>query len=118
MLQGSPRWGGWDAKFALTLDFMQGWLNWNASASMVAQMKNNPYLAAGAVGFFALCVTACANLPDSVAQLAWQDGWGDRGSQVFARDYDLCATLVEGRRSLMAGCLASRGWSLGSSALP
>jgi len=65
-------------------------------------------VAAGAL----LMLTACAQLHDSVAALAWQDHWGDRGRQVFARDHGMCERLVEQRRSLLASCLASRGWSL------
>ena len=62
----------------------------------------------------ALLVTSCGSVPDSVSQLARHDFFGDRGAQVFARDYEMCVNLVESRRALMAGCLASRGWSLGS----
>lgn len=59
-----------------------------------------------------LCI-GCAELPKSVEDTGWQDLWGDRGGQVFARDYEMCATLVEQRRSLLASCLAQRGWAIG-----
>lgn len=55
---------------------------------------------------------ACAQLHDSVAVLPWQDHWGDRGRQVLGRDHAMCERLVEQRRSLLATCLASRGWTL------
>lgn len=42
--------------------------------------------------------------------LAWKDRWGDRGEQVLARDYAMCATLVEQRRSLLSSCMENRGW--------
>jgi hypothetical protein len=56
---------------------------------------------------------ACADIPQSVEEIGWQDSWGDRGQQVFARDYAMCAELVEQRRSLMTSCLSGRGWSVG-----
>jgi hypothetical protein len=31
---------------------------------------------------------------------------------VLARDFAMCEQLVEQRRSLLASCLAARGWSL------
>ncbi|HQZ08070.1 MAG: hypothetical protein KBF63_11220 [Rhodoferax sp.] len=57
-------------------------------------------------------LTACASLHGSVASLPWKDAWGDRGTQVLARDHAMCEQLVEQRRSLLASCLASRGWTL------
>ncbi len=54
----------------------------------------------------------CAQLHESVAALTWKDQWGNRGPQVLARDYRMCERLVEQRRSLLATCLASRGWTL------
>lgn len=57
-------------------------------------------------------LSACTHLHESVAALPWQDGWGDRGPQVLARDHAMCERLVEQRRALLAGCLASRGWTL------
>jgi hypothetical protein len=59
-----------------------------------------------------LALSACTHLHESVAALPWQDGWGDRGPQVLARDHAMCERLVEQRRALLAGCLASRGWTL------
>lgn len=63
---------------------------------------------------FAICVSviACAQLPKSMADLGWTDNLGDRGEGVLARDYQMCTELVEQRRSLMAGCMASRGWQI------
>ena len=57
-------------------------------------------------------LVGCAQLHESVAALTWQDHWGDRGPQVLARDHRMCERLVEQRRSLLATCLASRGWTL------
>ena len=61
---------------------------------------------------FAICISviACAQLPQSMADLGWTDHRGDRGDGVLARDYQMCTELVEQRRSLMAGCMESRGW--------
>lgn len=59
-----------------------------------------------------LGLVACTSLPDAVRELRWQDQWGDRGAQVLARDYRMCEALVESRRSLLADCLAQRGWQL------
>ncbi len=60
-----------------------------------------------------LLLYACAQMPVAVAELPWQDQWGDRGRQVLARDHAMCETLVEQRRSLLVGCLQARGWTLG-----
>ena len=60
----------------------------------------------------AFIVAGCAQLPTSIAELHWRDSQGDRGRGVLARDYDMCEQLVEQRRSLMEGCMASRGWSV------
>lgn len=57
-------------------------------------------------------LAACSHLHESTAALPWKDGWGDRGSQVLARDHAMCERLVEQRRNLLSGCLASRGWTL------
>ncbi|MCP5280707.1 MAG: hypothetical protein H6930_03730 [Rhodoferax sp.] len=57
-------------------------------------------------------LSACTHLHASVAALPWKDGWGDRGPQVLARDHAMCERLVEQHRALLAGCLASRGWTL------
>lgn len=62
--------------------------------------------------WLALALAACAQLPASVDALQWEDAWGDRGRQVLARDYRMCEELVEQRRSLMQGCLQTRGWLL------
>ena len=75
-------------------------------------MKNTQFWSAIGAGGLALSVTACGSVPDSVSNLPREDRFGDRGAQVFARDYEMCANLVESRRALMAGCLAARGWSL------
>ena len=59
-----------------------------------------------------LGLVACASLPPSVQGLAWRDAWGDRGSQVLAREYAGCADAVESRRSQLSACMAHRGWLL------
>ncbi len=59
-----------------------------------------------------LGLPACAQLPIAVTGLPWQDQWGDRGTGVLGRDYEMCARLVEQRRSLMDSCLAARGWTI------
>lgn len=63
---------------------------------------------------FVVCVgvTACAQFPQSMADLGWTDNRGNRGDGVLARDYQMCTELVEQRRSLMAGCMESRGWQI------
>ncbi|MDZ7919619.1 hypothetical protein [Rhodoferax sp.] len=65
---------------------------------------------------FAWCawlgLTACAQLPAQIAELGWQDLYGDRGAQVLARDYVMCTELTEQRRSLLGGCMAARGWKV------
>lgn len=63
---------------------------------------------------FAICigVIACAQFPQSMADLGWTDSWGNRGDGVLARDYQMCTELVEQRRSLLAGCMESRGWQI------
>lgn len=60
----------------------------------------------------ACALAACAQLPKAVADLGWQDHWGDRGTGVLARDYAMCAELVEQRRGLLQGCMNARGWSV------
>jgi hypothetical protein len=62
----------------------------------------------------ALALGACAQMPESVAALDWHDHWGDRGSQVRARDYEQCARLLENLRAQIPGCMARRGWSTGN----
>ena len=64
--------------------------------------------------FFVVCVgvTACAQFPQSMADLGWTDNRGNRGEGVLARDYQMCTELVEQRRSLMAGCMESSGWQI------
>ena len=57
-------------------------------------------------------LAACAQLPQSMADQGWTDLWGDRGQGVLARDYQMCAELVEQRRGLLAGCMESRGWQI------
>ena len=59
-----------------------------------------------------LALGACAQLPPALALLPWNDLWGDRGAGVLARDYAMCAQLVEQRRSALRGCMAARGWTL------
>jgi hypothetical protein len=63
---------------------------------------------AAAIGSLA----ACAQLPQSMAGQGWNDLWGDRGQGVLARDYQMCAELVEQRRGLLAGCMEARGWAM------
>lgn len=58
-------------------------------------------------------LASCAPVPH-LDHAAAHDLWGDRGALVFARDLDWCAGAVESRRSLVAGCLQRRGWSLRS----
>jgi hypothetical protein len=69
------------------------------------------------VGALALVVaamlqTACAPMHPAIAALPWQDQWGDRGTQVLARDHAMCGELVEQRRSQLPDCLRARGWAL------
>lgn len=64
------------------------------------------------LGILCLGLGACAQLPIGLTQLRWQDAWGDRGTGVLARDYEMCRRLSEQRSSLMAGCMAARGWML------
>lgn len=59
-----------------------------------------------------LGLVACAQMPAQVAALDWQDMYGDRGAQVLARDYIMCTELIEQRRSLLGGCMATRGWKV------
>ncbi|MEY4098910.1 MAG: hypothetical protein RL300_81 [Pseudomonadota bacterium] len=67
-------------------------------------------MVSSAVISWGLC--ACAQLPSSVTNLPWQDDWGDRGTGVLARDYEMCKHLVEQRSSLMEGCMSARGWTI------
>lgn len=60
-------------------------------------------------------LVACAQLPPSMAEHGWSDLWGDRGAGVLARDYQMCAELVEQRRGLLAGCMEARGWKINGS---
>jgi len=60
-------------------------------------------------------LVACAQLPSSMAEQGWSDLWGDRGAGVLARDYQMCAGLVEQRRGLLAGCMEARGWKINGS---
>jgi hypothetical protein len=64
---------------------------------------------AGLVLWTALGLGACTAAPH-VDHVNYDDAWGDRGAQVFARDTDWCIQAVESRRSLLAGCLHQRGW--------
>lgn len=63
----------------------------------------------------ALCVAfspvwvACT-VPPHISHTAFEDAWGDRGAQVYARDVAWCVAAAESRRSLVAGCLLQRGW--------
>ena len=57
-------------------------------------------------------LVACASAPH-VGHDTFQDAWGDRGPQVFARDLGWCVQAVESRRSLLAGCMQQRGWLSG-----
>lgn len=61
---------------------------------------------------FSAGLAACAQLPQSMAEQGWTDLRGDRGSGVLARDYVMCSELVEQRRSLLAGCMETRGWKI------
>ncbi len=78
------------------------------AAMKCRQCLIRPFAAVG----IAIVLSACAQLHESTAALHWQDAWGDRGRQVLARDHAMCQRLVEHRRSLLANCLASRGWSV------
>jgi hypothetical protein len=55
---------------------------------------------------------ACATMPPSFADLTWVDKWGERGRGVLERDFVMCARLVESKRSQLADCMSSRGWSI------
>lgn len=57
-------------------------------------------------------LAACASLPESFSPLTWQDQRGDRGVQVQQRDLAWCLESVETRRSLLAPCMAERGWTM------
>ena len=57
----------------------------------------------------AVTLAGCASAPH-VGRHTFQDAWGDRGPQVFARDLEWCVIAVESRRSLLAGCMENRGW--------
>lgn len=62
-----------------------------------------------------LCVLACpvwvaCTGSPHISQAAFDDAWGDRGAQVYARDVAWCVAATESRRSLVAGCLLKRGW--------
>ncbi|WP_395668129.1 hypothetical protein [Rhodoferax sp.] len=58
-----------------------------------------------------LLLAGCAQIPQAYAELPWKDMRGDRGSQVMARDFEMCERLVEAR-SQLKGCMASQGWEL------
>ena len=60
----------------------------------------------------ALFFTACVSLPESFAEIKWQDLRGDRGQQVMKRDFAWCSDAVETRRSLHEQCMIERGWAL------
>ena len=68
--------------------------------------------------FMSLAMSGCASIPASMQELPWQDAWGDRGVQVRDRDWIMCAELTESRRSLLAGCMAQRGWVLSGKVSP
>lgn len=62
-----------------------------------------------------LCVLACpvwvaCTVAPHISQAAFDDAWGDRGAQVYARDVAWCVSAAESRRSLVEGCLRNRGW--------
>ena len=59
-----------------------------------------------------LALSDCAQMPEPMANIGWVDHRGDRGQGVLARDYLMCAELIEQRRSLMAGCMAPLGWQI------
>jgi hypothetical protein len=56
-----------------------------------------------------LSLAACTPLPH-MPKSGFDDDWGDRGEQVFARDAKWCADAVESRRSNWVGCMLQRGW--------
>ncbi|MFT3776717.1 MAG: hypothetical protein QM772_00330 [Ottowia sp.] len=80
---------------------------------MKAQQSAKPGRArsAAAVWLLAAGLAACASLPAPVAT-HWLDQWGDRGEQVFARDYHACGRMVENHRARLPSCMRSRGWLL------
>jgi hypothetical protein len=57
----------------------------------------------------AMGLPGCTTAPH-IGQSQFEDAWGDRGAQVFARDVAWCAEAVESRRSLWSGCMQQRGW--------
>jgi len=56
-------------------------------------------------------LAACTSLTNSFSQLTWQDQRGDRGVQVKQRDLTWCLESIETRHSLLASCMAERGWA-------
>jgi hypothetical protein len=57
-------------------------------------------------------LSACSQLPPSMESLQWADQRGDRGSLVMQRDMAWCMQAIESRRSLLASCMAERGWAV------
>jgi hypothetical protein len=57
-------------------------------------------------------LSACTSVPH-VPQHHFNDAWGDRGEQIFARDAAWCAEAVESRRSHWSVCMRGRGWQSG-----
>lgn len=54
---------------------------------------------------------ACTSLPLAATSEVWTDTRGDRGNHVLARDLEACQISVESKRSLVASCMALRGWA-------
>ncbi len=66
----------------------------------------------GFVPPFVALLVACTHLPPSFESLQWADQRGDRGPQVMQRDLAWCMQAIESRRSLLASCMAERGWAV------
>lgn len=54
-------------------------------------------------------LVACTATPH-VPKSDFNDAWGDRGDQVFARDALWCSEAIESRRSHWNRCMRERGW--------
>lgn len=57
-------------------------------------------------------VAGCAGAPESVMSMHRSDDWGDRGTNIFERDYLMCSDQIENRRFMLQSCLSVRGWRL------
>jgi Tfp pilus assembly protein PilX len=78
----------------------------------MSKRSGNCLLKRSCLAVLVCMLSACATVPESIAALPWQDRFSNRSQQVFGRDYEMCAQLVEQRRGLLEGCLAGKGWGL------